>query len=113
MFDKNSTGTQPARPRRLREARERVLSALHASGYEVPLSRITVNLSPADLPKAGSAYDLPIAIGILAASSQIPREILNQHEFVGELALTGELRPIRGALPMTLSALFLQFFSLF
>ena len=65
--------------------------------------RITVNLAPADLPKESGRYDLPIALGILAASGQIPTEPLSRYEFAGELALTGELRPIRGALAMTSS----------
>jgi magnesium chelatase family protein len=88
----------------VKESRDRVRAALQNARFEFPARRITVNLAPADLPKESGRFDLPIALGILAASGQIPREILNQHEFVGELALTGELRPIRGALPMTLSA---------
>jgi len=88
----------------VREARDRVRAALQNARFEFPARRITVNLAPADLPKESGRFDLPIALGILAASGQIPRERLEQCEFVGELALTGELRPIRGALPMTLSA---------
>ncbi len=88
----------------VKEARDRVRAALQNARFEFPARRITVNLAPADLPKESGRFDLPIALGILAASSQIPHAILDQHEFVGELALTGELRPIRGALPMTLSA---------
>jgi magnesium chelatase family protein len=88
----------------VKEARDRVRAALQNARFEFPMRRITVNLAPADLPKESGRFDLPIALGILAASAQIPRERLDQHEFVGELALTGELRPIRGALPMTLSA---------
>jgi magnesium chelatase family protein len=88
----------------VKEARDRVRAALQNARFEFPARRITVNLAPADLPKESGRFDLPIALGILAASSQIRGERLNQYEFVGELALTGELRPIRGALPMTLSA---------
>ncbi len=87
----------------VREARDRVRAALQNARFEFPARRITVNLAPADLPKDSGRFDLPIALGILAASGQIPRERLDACEFVGELALTGELRPIRGALPMTLS----------
>ena len=88
----------------VREARDRVRAALQNARFEFPARRITVNLAPADLPKESGRFDLPIALGILAASGQIPRDRLPGCEFVGELALTGELRPIRGALPMTLSA---------
>ena len=88
----------------VREARDRVRAALQNARFHFPQGRITVNLAPADLPKESGRFDLPIALGILAASGQIPGRRLGEHEFVGELALTGELRPIRGALPMTLSA---------
>jgi magnesium chelatase family protein len=88
----------------VKEARDRVRAALQNARFEFPARRITVNLAPADLPKESGRFDLPIALGILAASAQIPSTQLDRHEFVGELALTGELRPIRGALPMTLSA---------
>jgi magnesium chelatase family protein len=88
----------------VKEARDRVRAALQTARFEFPARRITVNLAPADLPKESGRFDLPIALGILAASGQIPRDLLADCEFVGELALTGELRPIRGALPMTLSA---------
>jgi magnesium chelatase family protein len=88
----------------VKEARDRVRASLANANFEFPVSRITVNLAPADLPKDSGRFDLPIALGILAASGQIPKERLAQCEFVGELALTGELRPIRGALPMALSA---------
>jgi magnesium chelatase family protein len=77
---------------------------LQNARFEFPARRITVNLAPADLPKESGRFDLPIALGILAASGQIPANKLGQYEFAGELALTGELRPIRGALAMTLSA---------
>lgn len=84
----------------VRESKDRVRAALATSGFEWPAGRITVNLSPADLPKEGCRYDLPIALGILLASSQIsvPEERLAASEFYGELGLAGELRPIRGVL---------------
>lgn len=88
----------------VKEARDRVRSALLNSGFEFPAKRITVNLAPADLPKEGGRFDLPIAIAILAASEQIPAGQLTQLEFLGELALTGELRAVRGALPAVLAA---------
>jgi len=83
----------------VRESRERVRSAILNSGYEFPSGRITVNLSPADLPKQGGRFDLPIAIGILAASSQLPARATAGCEFYGELALSGELRRTNQLLP--------------
>lgn len=88
----------------VREARDRVRAALQNANYEFPARRVTVNLAPADLPKESGRFDLPIAIGILAASGQLPAAALDRHEFAGELALTGELRAVRGALAMVLSA---------
>ncbi|SBT09190.1 putative bifunctional enzyme and transcriptional regulator [Candidatus Accumulibacter aalborgensis] len=88
----------------VKEARDRVRAALQNSGFDFPSKRITVNLAPADLPKESGRFDLPIALGILAASGQIPRQALADHEFAGELSLSGELRPIRGALAMVLAA---------
>ena len=88
----------------VKESKDRVRSALINSRFEFPLRRITVNLAPADLPKEGTRFDLPIAIGILAASGQLDRAPLLRHEFVGELALSGELRPVRGALPVSLQS---------
>lgn len=85
----------------VKESKDRVRAALQNAQFEFPARRITVNLAPADLPKESGRYDLPIALGILAASGQIPADTLSQYEFAGELALTGELRPIRGALAMT------------
>lgn len=82
----------------VKESKERVRAALLNARFEFPLRRVTVNLAPADLPKEGGRFDLPIAIGILAASGQIPTTDLERYEFLGELALTGELRGIRGAL---------------
>ncbi|MDO4795384.1 MAG: YifB family Mg chelatase-like AAA ATPase [Brachymonas sp.] len=85
----------------VKEARERVRSAIQNSGLEFPHNkRITVNLAPADLPKDSGRFDLPIALGILAASGQIPATALQQHVFAGELSLSGGLRPVRGALAM-------------
>jgi magnesium chelatase family protein len=88
----------------VKEARDRVRSALVNCRFDFPARRITVNLAPADLPKESGRFDLPIAIGILAASGQIPKKELEHYEFAGELALTGELRPIRGGLAMTYHA---------
>src|SRR5580765_6431697 len=88
----------------VREARDRVRAALQNAQFEFPARRITVNLAPADLPKESGRFDLPIALGILAATGQIPAPALAQYEFAGELALTGALRAIRGALAMVLSA---------
>jgi magnesium chelatase family protein len=88
----------------VREARDRVRAALQHSQFEFPARKVTVSLAPADLPKESGRFDLPIAIGILAATGQVPQDKLHAHEFAGELALTGELRAIRGALPMVLSA---------
>ncbi|SFU27062.1 YifB family Mg chelatase-like AAA ATPase [Pseudoduganella namucuonensis] len=85
----------------VKEARDRVRAAIVNGGYEMPAQRITVNLAPADLPKESGRFDLPIALGILAASGQIPTTPLRDYEFAGELSLSGELRPIRGALAMT------------
>jgi len=83
----------------VKESKDRVRAALINSQFDFPARRITINLAPADLPKEGSRFDLPIAIGILAASGQIPSDKLKQFEFIGELALSGELREIRGVLP--------------
>lgn len=86
----------------VRESRDRVRSALMNSNFTFPDKRITVNLGPADLPKEGSRFDLPIALSILAASGQIPIEHLAEYEFTGELALSGELRPVQGVLPFAI-----------
>ena len=88
----------------VKEARDRVRAALQNSGFEFPAKRITVNLAPADLPKESGRFDLPIALGILAASGQIPAKALDDYEFAGELSLSGHLRPVRGALAMVLAA---------
>ena len=88
----------------VKESKDRVRAALQNCGFDFPARRITVNLAPADLPKESGRFDLPIALGILAASGQIPSDKLAEYEYAGELALTGELRPIRGALAMTYRA---------
>jgi magnesium chelatase family protein len=88
----------------VKEAKDRVRAALLNCGFEFPARRITVNLAPADLPKESGRFDLPIALGILAASGQVPAAALGDFEFAGEVALTGELRPIRGALAMAYNA---------
>ena len=83
----------------VRESKDRVRSAILNSHFTFPDRRITVNLAPADLPKEGGRFDLPIALGILTASGQVPRDLLPQHEFLGELALDGCLRAVPGAIP--------------
>lgn len=88
----------------VKESKDRVRSALLTSQFNFPQQRITINLAPADLPKEGGRFDLPIAIGILAASGQLPVSSLVDKEFIGELGLTGELRSVNGALPTALAA---------
>jgi len=88
----------------VRESRERVRAALLCARFDFPQRRITLNLAPADLPKEGGRYDLAIALGILAASGQVDPQSLLQYEFLGELGLTGELRPVAGALPAAIAA---------
>jgi len=88
----------------VKEGRERVYAALANTGYTFPLKRITVNLAPADIRKEGSAFDLPIAVGILAATEQIAAERLARVVVLGELGLEGAIRPVRGALPVALAA---------
>ncbi|NOU01763.1 MAG: YifB family Mg chelatase-like AAA ATPase [Gallionella sp.] len=88
----------------VKESKDRVRAALQNCQFDFPARRITVNLAPADLPKESGRFDLPIALGILAATGQIPSDKLSEYEYAGELALTGELRPIRGALAMTYRA---------
>lgn len=83
----------------VKESKDRVRSAIINSHFEFPSRRITVNLAPADLPKEGGRFDVAIALGILAASGQIPADDLVRYEFLGELGLGGELRPVRGSLP--------------
>jgi len=88
----------------VQEARDRVRSALINSGFDFPARRITVNLAPADLPKQGSRFDLAIAAGILLASQQAPADKLQQAELIGELTLSGQVRPIKGVLPVAMAA---------
>src|SRR3989475_8716111 len=88
----------------VKEGRERVYAALANTGFTFPLKRITVNLAPADIRKEGSAFDLPIALGILAATEQISGARLTQLAVLGELGLEGAIRPVRGALPVALAA---------
>ena len=88
----------------VKEARDRVRAAIQNARLDYPQRRITVNLAPADLPKDGGRFDLPIALGILAANGGIPRDALARHEFIGELALSGELRAVHGVLPSVLHA---------
>lgn len=88
----------------VKESKDRVRSALINSHFEFPQQRITVNLAPADLPKEGARYDLAIALGILAASKQIPSDKLDDMEFVGELALSGDLRAVRGSISAAMAA---------
>lgn len=88
----------------VREAKDRVKAAITTCGYQFPNRRITVNLAPADLPKDGGRFDLAIALSILAASGQIPAQRLRNFEVLGELSLSGELRPVHGVLPAALKA---------
>ena len=88
----------------VKESKDRVRSALLNSHLDFPNRRITINLAPADVPKEGGRFDLPIAIGILAASKQIPMDCLHEYEFAGELTLSGEVLGIHGALPLALEA---------
>lgn len=83
----------------VRESRDRVRAAILESGFNFPQSKVTVNLAPADLPKEGGRFDLPIALGILAASRQLPSDLGQDYEFLGELSLSGRLRGISGTLP--------------
>ena len=88
----------------VKESRDRVRAALLTTNFKFPSKRITVNLAPADLPKEGGRFDLPIALGILASSGQLPKEPLSAMEFIGELGLGGNLRPVGGVLPAALHA---------
>jgi magnesium chelatase family protein len=88
----------------VKESRDRVSTALHNSGFKFPMGRTTINLAPADVKKEGPSFDLPIAVGILAASEQFRSEQLDHFVMVGELALTGAVRPVKGVLPIALRA---------
>ena len=87
----------------IKESKERVRSAIKNSGYKYTLGRITVNLSPADTKKEGPSFDLPVALGILAATEQIDPNILEKYAILGELSLDGKIQPIRGALPIAIA----------
>jgi magnesium chelatase family protein len=86
----------------VKESRDRVRASLKNIGFNFPLKQITVNLAPADLKKEGSAFDLPIAVGIIASEGLIEQEALNGYVFTGELSLDGRIKPVRGALSMAL-----------
>ncbi len=88
----------------VKESKDRVRGAIINSHFEFPMQRITINLAPADVPKEGGRFDLPIALGILAASGQIPKVELKKYESIGELSLGGELRSVNGVLPVALQA---------
>ncbi|MEO5364692.1 MAG: YifB family Mg chelatase-like AAA ATPase [Magnetococcus sp. DMHC-8] len=88
----------------VREAKDRIRAALKNSGFKLPMLHITINLAPAHLPKVGSAYDLPMALGLLVAMEQLPATALRQRLFLGELALDGRLKPVAGALPAAVHA---------
>ena len=86
------------------ESRERVRAALTASGLALPLKRITINLAPADMPKEGSHFDLPIALALMAAIGAIPSDALDDYCVLGELALDGSITPVAGVLPAAIAA---------
>jgi magnesium chelatase family protein len=88
----------------VKESKERVKSAISNSGYRFPDDRITVNLAPANIKKEGTGFDLPIALGILAATGIIPQQIISRYLILGELSLDGRVKPVRGSLPMALAA---------
>lgn len=88
----------------VKESHERILSALQNSGLSVPQKKTVINLAPADLKKEGSAYDLPIAIGMLAASEMVIMDGLDKYVIMGELSLDGSIQPIRGVLPIAIKA---------
>ncbi len=89
----------------VKESQERIRSALHVNGYKFPRCRIVINMAPADIRKEGSSYDLPLAIGILAAAGDIETDKLNEYMLMGELSLDGSLQPIKGALPIAIKAM--------
>ena len=88
----------------VKESIERILAAIKNTGFERPRTKVVVNMAPADIKKAGSAYDLPIAIGMLAATGQIPAEELHEYIIMGELSLDGSVQPIKGSLPIAIQA---------
>ncbi|NVM57114.1 MAG: ATP-binding protein, partial [Desulfobacterales bacterium] len=88
----------------VKESKDRVKSAINNSGYRFPDDRITVNLAPADIKKEGTGFDLPIAIGILTATGVVPQNMLSEYLILGELSLDGRIKPLKGSLPVALSA---------
>ncbi|MGB5421358.1 MAG: magnesium chelatase domain-containing protein, partial [Desulfobacterales bacterium] len=88
----------------VKESKERVKSAINNSGYSFPDDRITVNLAPASIKKEGTGFDLPIALGILAATGIVPKSITAEYLVLGELSLDGRIKPVNGSLPMALAA---------
>ncbi|MBR5774789.1 MAG: ATP-binding protein, partial [Bacteroidaceae bacterium] len=88
----------------VRESHERIMAAIQNSGYEFPTQQITINLAPADIRKEGSAYDLPMAIGILATKDLVQTRLFSRYMMLGELSLDGSILPIRGALPIAIKA---------
>ena len=88
----------------VKESEHRVESAIKTAGYFIPRNKVVVNLAPANIRKEGSAYDLPIALGILSASAQITTDVLEKYVIMGELSLDGELRPIKGVLPIAIQS---------
>ncbi len=88
----------------VKESTERILAAIKNTGFERPRTKVVVNMAPADIKKAGSAYDLPIALGMLAATGQMPAEELSEYVIMGELSLDGSLQSIKGALPIAIQA---------
>lgn len=88
----------------VRESRDRIVAAMQTNGYKFPVTDITINMSPADIRKEGSSYDLPLAIGILAADNKVDSSRLHEYMIIGELSLDGTLRPVRGALPIAIKA---------
>ena len=88
----------------VRESHERIISALQVSGYKFPRNRIVINMAPADIRKEGSSYDLPLAIGILAAAEELDASRLGHYMMMGELSLDGSLKPVKGILPIAIKA---------
>ena len=88
----------------VKESHQRIISALQVNGYKMPTSNLVVNMAPADIRKEGSAYDLPLAIGLLGASETISSEKLSRYLMMGELSLDGSIQPIKGALPIAIKA---------
>ena len=88
----------------IKESQQRIEAALKSRGYRMPRTKVVVNMAPADIRKEGAAYDLPLALGILHASQQLQTELLGEYIIMGEMSLDGELRPIRGVLPIAIQA---------